>query len=133
VVNFSEGDHLARPEEVIESAHIVQGVLKDALFDLPDVTKDPYVAEHRARIKHEALLLLKALKILGQGEDPFLDPGVLAGAVTRGLFDAPHLLGNPWAKGKVQTRIVEGMLYPVDEKGRVLSEEERLRRLGFSF
>ena len=133
VVNFSEGDHLARPEEVIESAHIVQGVLKDALFDLPDVTKDPYVAEHRARIKHEALLLLEALKSLGQGEDPFLDPGVLAGAVTRGLFDAPHLLGNPWAKGKVQTRIVEGMLYPVDEKGRVLSEEERLRRLGFSF
>ncbi|WP_438315165.1 methionine synthase [Candidatus Caldatribacterium sp. SIUC1] len=133
VVNFSEGDHLARPEEVIESAHIVQGVLKDALFDLPDAAKDPYIAEHRARIKQEALLLLEALKSLGQEEDPFLDLGVLAGAVTRGLFDAPHLLGNPWAKGKIQTRIVEGMLYPVDEKGRVLSEEERLRRLGFSF
>lgn len=132
VVNFSEGDHLARPEEVIESARIVEGVLRDALLDLPDVTKDPRIEEHQERIKRETWLLLEAIRNLKRSEDPFLDPEVLTEAVQRGLLDAPHLAGNPWALGKVKTRIVEGVLYTVDEKGNVLSEEERLKRLGVS-
>lgn len=130
VVNFSEGDHLARPEEVIESAQIVEGVLKDAFFNLPDVTRDPLIEEHRERITRETLLLLEAIRNLRRSEDPLLDPDVLTEAVRRGLLDAPHLAGNPWALGKVKTRIVEGVLYAVDEKGNVLSEEERLKGLG---
>ncbi len=129
VVNFSEGDHLARPEEVIESAHIVQGVLRDALFDLPDVTGDPFIEEHRVRIRSEALVLLEALQSLGKDGDPFLDPGVLSSAVEKGLFDAPHLAGNPWAQGMVRTKIIDGVLYTIDESGKILSEKERLARL----
>lgn len=129
VVNFSEGDHLALPEEVIESAHIVQGVLRDALFDLPDITRDAFIEEHRTRIKHEALVLLEAIRSLGRGKDPFLDPEVLSKAVTMGLLDAPHLTGNPWARGKVRTQVINGVLYAVDTNGKILSEEERLAKL----
>lgn len=129
VVNFCEGDHLATPSEVIESAHIVQGVLRDALFDLPDVTKDAFIEEHRSRIKQEATLLLEAVRSLGTGGDPFLDPEVLSRAVQEGFFDAPHLAGNPWARGLAQTRIIDGVLYTVDDRGRVISEKERLAAL----
>ncbi|MEN3202948.1 MAG: methionine synthase [Atribacterota bacterium] len=129
VVNFSEGDHLACPEEVIESAHIVQGVLKDALFDLPDITKDAFIEEHRTRIRNEALLLLEAVQSLGKGGDPFLDPGVLSKAVKVGLFDAPHLAGNPWARGMVQTQIIDGVLYTINADGKILPEKERLAKL----
>ena len=40
-VGFTEGDHTARADEVIESCKIVRGVLKNGLFGLPDTTADP--------------------------------------------------------------------------------------------
>jgi len=132
VVGFCEAVHLARPEEVIESAQIANGVLKDLLFGLPSVKTDTFIEERKEELKEEANLILEAIcKLDEKEEDPFTSPRVIAEAVRKGILDAPHLLGNPEALGKTQTRIVKGVLRCVDEKGKVITEKERLRGLGF--
>lgn len=132
VVGFSEGVRLVGSKEVIESAQIVNGVLKDLLWGLPDITRDSRIQERKEELKEEVKTLLDTIRGLGENkEDPLVSPQTLAEAVRRGILDAPHLLGNSEALGKVQTRIVQGVVRPVDEEGRVISEQERLRRLGF--
>jgi len=132
VVGFSEGVRLVGPEEVMESVAIVEGVLRDLLLGLPEVVEDPRIIERKEELKEEARYLLTAVQKLGGGEeDPLISPRVLAESVRRGIFDAPHLLGNPEAPGKVRTRIVKGILRSVDTEGRVISERERLQTLGF--
>lgn len=132
VVGFSEGVCLVGAREVVESAEIALGVLRDLLFGLPDVSLDPRVVERKEELKAEARLLLSAVQSLGEDEeDPLISPRVLVEAVRRGLLDAPHLRGNPEARGEAKTRIVGGVLRSVDETGQVISERERLRRLGF--
>ncbi|MGQ9746487.1 MAG: methionine synthase [Candidatus Caldatribacteriaceae bacterium] len=131
VVGFSEGVRLVGPNEVIESAHIAQGVLRDLCLGLPEIG-DHRVKERKEELKEEARLLLQAVRSLGEREeDPWTSPKVLAEAVRRGLFDAPHLQGNPEALGRVKTQIVEGVLRVVNEQGEIISERERLRGLGF--
>jgi methylmalonyl-CoA mutase cobalamin-binding subunit len=68
--------------------------------------------------------------------DPYTDPGVLAAAVKCGLFDAPHLAGNPAACGEIETAIVDGGCLavdpvskkPISEAVRVEAALDRLRR-----
>lgn len=132
VVGFCEAVHLAHPEEVIESGQIVNGVLKDLLLGCPQVDRDPFIQEQKERIKEEARLLLSAIENLGdKKEDPLSSPEIIAQAVKVGLLDAPHLAGNPEARGEVKTRIIEGMVRVVDSEGNPLSEKERLSGLGF--
>ena len=130
VVAFCEADHAATPEEIIESCGIVQGVLKNSLFDFPDLTADPRVQARADELTAEAELLLAAIRGLappGTVEDPFTDPGVLQEAVRSGLLDAPQLKGNPEAAGRVKTGIVNGACRALSPDGRrVLSEKERL-------
>lgn len=130
VVGFCEADHLAHPEEVIESAQIVEGVIKDALFGLPKIEIDPVIAENKERIKKEAKLILEAIKRIGEKEeDPWASSLVLAQAVEEGILDAPHLLGNPHALGKVKTRVIDGFLRIVNERGEIIKEEERVNSI----
>ncbi|MEN3186052.1 MAG: methionine synthase [Atribacterota bacterium] len=131
VVGFSEGVRLVGPAEVIESAYIVNGVLKDLLFGLPDVTKDSRIQERKEELKEEVQMLLYAIRRLGEKEeDPLTSPRTLTEAVRRGILDAPHLLGNPEALGRARTRVVRGVLRSVDEGGQLISERERLQKLG---
>ncbi len=130
IVGFCEADHIACSMEVIESARIVQGVLNDLLFDVPQIDQDPFILEHKERIKREALLLLEAISALDPScKEPWTSPAILARAAKKGIFDAPHLAGNPAARGRVATRLREGVLRVVDEEGKVMNEEERLERL----
>jgi len=131
VVGYCEGDHAATADDVIESCEIVRGVLRNCLFGMPDVTLDPAVAERKERLVAEAQVLIAALRALGEGEeDPLTSPRILAEAIRLGVLDAPHLKGNPYAAGMLQTRPVNGAIEPVDPKTKkVLSESERLRAL----
>ena len=63
VVGFTEGDHAARADEVIESCKIVRGVLKNALFP-PDMTADP--RSWRVRRSCEARRIVRAF-VSGRG------------------------------------------------------------------
>lgn len=130
VVAFCEADHAATPPEIIESCGIVRGVLKNALFDLADPTLDERVERRRRELAREAKVLLSAIeKIGGDAADPLCDPAVLARAVRTGILDAPHLAGNPEARGLARTRMIDGACVAVDENGRPLGEEERIARL----
>jgi hypothetical protein len=131
VVAFCEGDHAATPDDVIESCEIVHGVLRNCLFGMPDLTVDSAVEERKNQLVAEAGVLIEALKALApEEEDPLTSPKVLAEAIRLGLLDAPHLKGNPYAAGMLETRAVKGAIVAVDPKSkRVLTEGDRIRAL----
>jgi hypothetical protein len=132
VVGFSEGDHAATADDVIESCEIVGGVVRNTLFGAPDLTVDPLVQERKQELISEARTLLSALTALGDDtDDPLSDPRVLAKAIKTGILDAPHLKGNPEAAGLLETRVINGAVYAVDSSSKqVLTESSRLAALG---
>ena len=127
VVGYCEADHAATAEEVIESATMAQHVIATALEGQPSMTHDPRVAERANALVREADVLIDAIRSLGGGAaaDPLSDPATLARAVTTGLLDAPQLQHNPFARGEIRTRAIDGAMVAVDAHGRVVSEAER--------
>lgn len=130
VVGYCEGDHAADADDVIESCRIVQGVLRNCLFGMPEMPADPTVEQRKQELLSEARMLLDAICNLGRGEaDPQSSPRVLARAIEIGLLDAPHLKGNPYAAGVLETRAIGGAIRAIDPTtGDALSERERLAR-----
>lgn len=129
VVAFCEAEHIATVDDIIESCGIVQGVLKNMLFDAPDLTTDPAVLARKEELLSEVKLLLEEIKNLSRPEtkDPLTDPKVLTDAVRFGFLDAPHLQGNPEAAGRVKTGIINGACRALSYDGRrALTEKERL-------
>lgn len=131
VVGYCESDHAATPEEVIESCRIAQQVIENAIKGMPDMTADPEVQERKEELKKEAMVLIDAIRRLGEGraEDPLLDPDTLAEAVRIGLLDAPQILPSKDTRGELRTKIIGGACYAVDENGEILTEKERVDRI----
>lgn len=132
VVGFSEADHAATPDDIVESADLVRQVIANCLHGLPDLAADPAVATRRDELLAEAEVLLDAIRKTAPGGagDPLADPATFERAIRRGLLDAPHLRGGPVARGAMVTRMVDGACRVVDSgTGRPISEAERLRRL----
>lgn len=77
----------------------------------------------------DAQVLLNAIASLGEGSDPLTNPTTIARAIRTGLLDAPHLRGNRYAKGQVQTQLIDGACWAVDQQGKPLREVERIERL----
>jgi len=132
VVGYSESDHAITAPELIESCRIARGALDNCLRGLPDMSADPVVRARKDELVTEAGVLLDAIRELGEGasEDPWIDPGVIASAIAKGLLDAPHFKGAGAGRGEVVTRIVDGACRAVDPSTcRPLTEAERLSRL----
>jgi hypothetical protein len=132
VVGFCEGDHAALPSDIIESAKIIQGVIKNYSLGPPQILNDSRLKKRKDELVEEAKYILEAIRNISseRAEDPWIAPKNLAQAVKVGLLDAPHLCGNPYAAGKVVTQIIEGACVAVDpQSGKRLSEEERTSRL----
>lgn len=133
VVSFSEADHAATPDDVIESCRIVDQVIHNCLEEgLPDMTLDPRVQARKTELLDEAAVLLSAIQELAEDgvEDPWSDPGTLARAIKVGVLDAPHLRGNPNAAGRLMTRIIDGACHAIHPATREkMSEDERLKLL----
>ncbi|MFO7245186.1 MAG: methionine synthase [Thermaerobacter sp.] len=131
VVGYPEADHAATAREVIESCLMARRAIENCLTGMPDMTLDPRVQARKAQLVEETRLLLDAIRGLapaGTG-DPWTDPVTLTRAVEAGLLDAPHLRGNPTARGRVVTRIVDGACVAVDPETREpLPERERIAR-----
>jgi len=128
VVGFSEADHAAKPEDVIESCKIVRGVIRSTLHGMGDMTQDKEVQNRKMELIDEAMYLLNSIKELyPDSSDPWSDPIVLSDVIKRGIIDAPHLRGNPSAKGTLETRIIDGKCLAYSkELIRSISEEERI-------
>lgn len=131
VVSYSEADHAASAEEVIESCKMTQWVIQTCLKGMPDMTADPEVQRRKAQLVTEAMVIVEAIRELGAArvEDPLFDPATLAYAVKIGLLDAPQLKNNLYVPGQVRTRVSNGAIVAVDEDGNVLTERERVRRI----
>ncbi|KKM89611.1 hypothetical protein LCGC14_1246920, partial [marine sediment metagenome] len=132
VVGFCEADHAAIPPDIIESAKITLGIIQNFSLGAPQILDDPRIKERKEELVEETKYLLQALKNLAADKvkDPWTDPKTLAQAIHKGLLDAPHLAGNPYATGKVHTQIRGGACYAIDSpSGNLLSEKERISRI----
>jgi hypothetical protein len=131
VVGYCEGDHAASAEDVIESCEIVQGVLRNCRLGMIDLIGSAAVEDRKRHLLEEANVLLGEIQSLQEDdEDAFSDPKVLSKAIACGLLDAPHLKGNIYAKGTLETRVRDGSVQAVDSRTKEpVSEEQRLRAL----
>ncbi|MFH0802073.1 MAG: cobalamin-dependent protein [bacterium] len=123
VVGFSEGDHVARPEEVIESCGIIRGMLRNSIRDFPDLTGDRRVQKRKKDLLASARLILEAIGDLA-------GPRSLIRAVENGILDAPDLRERPPARGRIETSMIGGACLAIDvNSGKEIREEQRLTAL----
>lgn len=132
VVGYSEAEHAATPEVVVESCKIARGVIRSVLQGGVDQAADPNVQARKAELIREAKVLIQYIqeKYRGFSADPLTDPRVIADCVRRGILDAPHILKNEVFKGTLKTRMVGGKCVAWDAaQNREIKEQERLERL----
>jgi len=131
IVGHTEADHAATPQDVIESSKLARRAIENALSGQPDMTLGAQVQQRRSNLVREAQYTLEAIRSLAAGgvEDPLADAATLAKAVQVGIMDAPQLKNNPYARGQVHTRLLDGACESVDWRGSKITEEERLQEL----
>jgi len=132
VVGYSEGDHAATAQVIIESCQIATGVINNCLKGLPDIHSDRTIQDRKKELIEQTTILLEAISNLADEkiDDPWIDPGTLAEAIRIGLLDAPHLKGGAWAKGCLKTKIVGGACHAINaETQSILSEKERITKI----
>ena len=133
IVGHTEAHHAATAEDIIEACHMARRVIENARNGQPDLTADPLVQERKNHLVREAQITLDAIRTQHKDSgDAFIDPATLARAVQTGILDAPHLKNNPYARGEVQTRIINGGCEAVDANGNSLSETERIKQYLFN-
>jgi len=132
VVAYSEGDHAARPDEIIESCKIARQVIQESLMGMPDMTLDCKVQQRKSILVKEAGLLLSAIRSIApeDTDDPWGDPRTLDLAIKRGFLDAPDLKGSQCAKGTLATTIIGGSCVAYEPINKLpLDENERIRKI----
>jgi methylmalonyl-CoA mutase cobalamin-binding subunit len=131
VVGYTEADHAATADDVIESCRLARRAIENALQGAPRMAYAAEVQERAGVLAAEARITLDAIRGLapaGVG-DPFSHPPTLARAVTLGVLDAPQLKNNPYGCGRIRTRTINGTCQAVDSAGRPLPEKIRLEEL----
>ncbi|MBI3163943.1 MAG: cobalamin B12-binding domain-containing protein [Chloroflexi bacterium] len=107
IVGHTEAHHAATADDVIEASGIVRRAIDNAM-GAPDMTADPKIQARVRQLEEQVNARLEKIRVLGDSDDPLIDPAILTRAVTTGLLDAPQLRNNKFALGKVKTRIVNG-------------------------
>jgi methylmalonyl-CoA mutase cobalamin-binding subunit len=132
VVGYSEAEHAATPEVVIESCRIVRGVVRSVLHGNALAASDPEVQRRKQELLKEANVLLSFIRdsYSDRSPDPWGDAAVIADCVKRGILDAPHIIKNAEFTGSLTTRMHGGKCLAYDpSKGVYLSEEARLDQI----
>jgi len=131
IVGHTEAHHAATAEDIIEASKIARRAIENAVRGAPDMTADPAITRRRKQLVKEATLLLEAISALvgPAADDPFTDAATLTRAVTCGLMDAPQLRNNKFGRGEVRTSILNGANVTVDNKGKIIKEQQRLSKL----
>lgn len=131
VVGHTEADHAATADDVIEACTMAHRVVQNAIKGAPDMTADPAIQARTGKLVQEAQITLRAIRNICSDSslDPFIDAHNLAKAVSSGILDAPQLRNNQFAKGEINTRIIDGACIPVDPTGKPISEKVRMEAL----
>jgi hypothetical protein len=131
VVGYTEADHAATAAEVIESCNLARRAIQNALDGAPEMSVDPRIQTRRDELVADAQITLNAIQQMAEpGDfDPFCDPRTLAKAVIAGILDAPHLRNNPFARGQILTRVIEGKCLAAGPAGEIVSEAERVEKI----
>ena len=130
VVSYSEAVKRATSVEILESVRMVKKSMEIADKGLlENIHEDKRFKNRLEFLKKEVRYLLGEISKLKDVEDPLVDPEVIYLAIREGLLDAPGLKGFSVAKGNFRTEIHEGYHVTVDDDGKILEEEERIRRV----
>ena len=131
VVGHTEAHHAASAEDIIEACGIARKAIENSLAGAPDMVADPVVHTQVEHLVSEAGVTLQAIRCLGENasSDAWMDPEILTQSVRLGILDAPHLRNNPFASGRIKTRIQDGSCVATDSEGLPLTEEKRLENL----
>lgn len=132
VVGYSEAEHAATPDVIIESTRIVRGVVRSVLQGGADATQDAAVQVRKQQLVAEASYLLDFIRDFYKDDaaDPLFDVGVLADCVRRGILDAPHIVKNDRYRGILHTRVIDGMCQAYDPDTKTtMNEAQRLDML----
>ncbi|MFX1290367.1 MAG: methionine synthase [Promethearchaeota archaeon] len=118
VVSYSEAAHAALPEDVIESCKIVEQVINGIYSSEINVVNDKIIKRKEELIK-QAKWIIESIPILAKNreelQNPYINYKVLNRLVKYGIFDAPHLVNNKYAQGKIRTKIINGGCYSWDD------------------
>ena len=111
VVSFSEANHAARPEDIIESCKIVDQVINRVYSSNINYINEPII-KRKEELIEQAKIIIDFIPCLTKNklerENPYTNHRVLNRLVKYGIFDAPHLKNNQFALGILQTRMIEG-------------------------
>jgi len=118
VVSYSEANHAALPEDVIESCKIVDQIINKMYSSEINIIDDKILRRKEELIK-QAKWIINLIPYLAKNEEelenPYINSNVLNRLVTYGVFDAPHLKNNKYALGKINTKIINGACYSWDD------------------
>jgi hypothetical protein len=97
------------------------------------MTQDERIQTRANEIAQEATATLTAIRELASEDvtDPYIDAPTLTRAVQSGILDAPQLKNNPFASGKIVTRVdSRGACIAIDStSGDRFSESDRIASL----
>jgi glutamate mutase epsilon subunit len=114
VVSFSEADHAALPEDVIESCKIVEQIINKSYSSKLNLIGNDVLRRKEELIK-QAKWIIELIPYLvknkKEAENPYTNPNVLNRLIKYGIFDAPHLKNNIFALGKIKTKMINGACY----------------------
>jgi methylmalonyl-CoA mutase cobalamin-binding subunit len=131
IVGHTEAHHAATAEDVIVASRMARKAIENALAGQPDMSFDPAIQTRVEILLSEAQVTLDAIRHLApaSANDPLVDSATLERAVTAGVLDAPHLKNNPFARGLIRTRILDGACLTMDSAGNPISESDRIKQL----
>jgi len=134
IVGHTEAHHAATADDIIEASHLASRAIDYAIEGQPNMTLDPIIQKRKEELINEAQVTLQAIRSISPSgiKDPYNDPKTLSLAVQSGIMDAPQLMNNPFALGKIRTKIDKrGACVAIDpDSGVELSEKDRIERLG---
>lgn len=129
IVGHTEADHAATAADIIEASLAARRSIENALAGQPEMTFDPKIQARKKYLIEQTQFTLQAIKAISLNgtADPLTDAETLTKAVGLGILDAPQLKNNPFARGKIRTRVVDGGNEAVDELGNPITEQDHLK------
>jgi hypothetical protein len=133
VVSFSEASHAALPEDIIESCDIVDQIVH-RMYSSKITVHNKQIEKRKRSLIQQAQWIVSLIPQLAKNpqeqQDPWTNPNILNRLVQYGIFDAPHLINNPFAKGEIKTDLIDGACCSIDNcLQEPINEIERITKI----